>query len=388
MQIERGVLLPVAAAADQALRHEQRSRHPAGHIRGPGAGPRDTPLLDAVTRARAHHLARPHHVAAAWSALALFCLPFWVDEQPTTFLATSSFRRRDLRLIGTASATVPPDPRAHGLLAPDPCFPGLLAEPPGRALGRAVADVLAGRATWWTCTVPGLSPGVVRAVQLVDSVLGLLTDLPARAAEPRHLGGLSGPAVRAALPDAATTVSWLLSGVVGGRLVGRLAGLADDGTDSPPETLLRLLARSVDHRYRTQIPVIADGVTVTTADGGWSASPQVVLGGCRPDGVPAPGGGRTRGYDGPLPGHGWSSGRGGIGVDAAPPPFLLFYDGSHHLLRGQRDHDSAVTALLEDSGVGVLRVTAGMLRDPESLRGRIAERLVSRGWTLDRGRRR
>lgn len=43
----------------------------------------------------------------------------------------------------------------------------------------------------------------------------------------------------------------------------------------------------------------------------------------------------------------------------------IFYDGEHHLRRSQRDYDSQVWAILNQMGWRVLRVTNGMLDDPQ-----------------------
>ena len=59
----------------------------------------------------------------------------------------------------------------------------------------------------------------------------------------------------------------------------------------------------------------------------------------------------------------------------------LHYDGEHHLDREQRDWDSNVTARLFDEGWLDLRITAGMLRDPQTLLRRIAEMLRRQGRT-------
>ncbi|GLB64194.1 hypothetical protein NCCP2495_20730 [Dietzia sp. NCCP-2495] len=57
----------------------------------------------------------------------------------------------------------------------------------------------------------------------------------------------------------------------------------------------------------------------------------------------------------------------------------LLYDGEHHLDREQRDWDSAMTARLFDEGWLDLRITAGMLRDSDTLLRRIAEKLRRQG---------
>lgn len=61
----------------------------------------------------------------------------------------------------------------------------------------------------------------------------------------------------------------------------------------------------------------------------------------------------------------------------------LFYDGESHLQREQRDWDSGVTARLFDEGWLDLRVTAGMMRNPATIRRRTAEMLRRQGYPAD-----
>lgn len=113
------------------------------------------------------------------------------------------------------------------------------------------------------------------------------------------------------------------------RRLGKLGKLSDPGAQSPQETLMRLIVRDV-------------------AD--WESQVELF----------SPAGKRM------------------TSTDLALRDLLvaLFYDGSHHLQRGQRDYDSQVLALLQQMGWRVFRVTSGMLDDPIWLRAH-AQQLVS-----------
>lgn len=92
---------------------------------------------------------------------------------------------------------------------------------------------------------------------------------------------------------------------------------SDPGAGSPRETLLRLIVRDLAD-WESQVELFSpNGKRITTAD---LALPDLMV--------------------------------------------ALFYDGEHHLQRGQRDYDSQALALLKQMGWRVFRVTSGMLDDP------------------------
>lgn len=98
----------------------------------------------------------------------------------------------------------------------------------------------------------------------------------------------------------------------------KIGGLSDAGAQSPRETFLRLILRDVAP-WESQVEVFSSsGRSLSTAD----LTLQDLL----------------------------------VGI---------FYDGEHHLRRSQRDYDSQVWAILNQMGWRVLRVTNGMLDDPQ-----------------------
>lgn len=137
-------------------------------------------------------------------------------------------------------------------------------------------------------------------------------------------------ALRSTRPGSVTNL--VRTGTVDAPTAAAVLGATDPGAESPPETVLRLAVSDLAPGLRSQVPVWRDnGSLLTAADLGW------------PD----------RGVH-------------------------LFYDGEHHLRRTQRDHDSEVLARLQQDGGRVLRVTAGNLRDADSveaLRGRVRDAL-------------
>lgn len=56
----------------------------------------------------------------------------------------------------------------------------------------------------------------------------------------------------------------------------------------------------------------------------------------------------------------------------------FYYDGFHHLERSRRDRDALITADLIRMGWLPLRVSAGMLGEPEKLRNRVHSLIQSR----------
>ncbi|WP_314880632.1 hypothetical protein [Corynebacterium durum] len=116
-------------------------------------------------------------------------------------------------------------------------------------------------------------------------------------------------------------------GIFDRRTLRRLIRLSDAGAESPPETILRLIAAPLRPGLTTQIPVFTTGCLrklLTIVDAGWK---DIRVG--------------------------------------------LFYDGEHHLHRNQRDYDSEVWATMRELGWECFRVTQGMLKQPEHLQQRI-----------------
>ncbi len=254
--------------------------------------------FDAITRARAHHLRCPDGVVSSWAAAAYAGLPFWVDNAQTTLLVREGRRRSTSPLFPhrlTARSHIPTS-------QPDPEFPSLQVMQSAAASVYCLSDIYRGHHAWWTNKVPGLTFREVRAIQFLDAMqfhTALNTDIVLESAR----------------------------GIFDRRTLRRLIRLSDAGAESPPETILRLIAAPLRPGLTTQIPVFTTGCLrklLTIVDAGWK---DIRVG--------------------------------------------LFYDGEHHLHRNQRDYDSEVWATMRELGWECFRVTQGMLKQPEHLQQRI-----------------
>ncbi|WP_296106538.1 hypothetical protein [uncultured Corynebacterium sp.] len=200
---------------------------------------------------RAHWLTHPEWVAASMSALAMYGCRYFVDEADT-FVVRAERRRartplqvssigfgtsvgRGVRDSGPAvRASTSFDPASIETVLIDDIAPGLRLLTPELTLVTAAASAFRGAVWWPTPSIPGLPPGIVRAVQVADVAGGFLGVDPA---------------------DALTSEILLRF-----RREARhsIASLSDVGADSPPETTLRLLASLVLPTAVTQIRI--DGV--------------------------------------------------------------------------------------------------------------------------------
>lgn len=259
---------------------------------------------DAGARVLAHLAERPRAVAAEFSAAALLGVTDFSDSADTALLGP--YTRRLTRDVLVPSVRR----RAPGL----PTWTLRLGErelavtPPMLTLAHCLRAVLAGEHAWRT--PPGLSePPDVQAVQVIDRF--------------RREFGLT-----------AEHIGEALHGVIGQRTLHRLLVLSDGGADSPPETVLRLIARrAAPHlEWRSQVPVYEDG---------------------------------TVGAPGSLDGR--RSVLTVLDLAVVGSRLYLYYDGEHHLERARRDVDSRIAAELTTRGWAGLRVTAGMLDDVRSL---------------------
>ena len=254
--------------------------------------------FDAITRARAHHLRCPNGVVSSWASAAYAGLPFWADNAQTTLLVGEGRRRSTSPLFPHRLKV-----RPHILTyQPDPEFPSLQVMQPAAASAYCLSDIYRGHHAWWTNKVPGLTFREVRAIQFLDAMqfhTALNTDIVLENAR----------------------------GIFDRRTLRRLIRLSDAGAESPPETILRLIAAPLRPGLPTQIPIFTTGCLrklLTIVDAGWK---DIRVG--------------------------------------------LFYDGEHHLHRNQRDYDSEVWATMRELGWECLRVTQGMLKQPEHLQQHI-----------------
>ena len=261
-------------------------------------------LFDAITRARAHHLSCPDGIISSWAAAAYAGLPFWADNAHTTLMVKNGKRNSTSPLLPHRRIVT-----SHILTyQPDPEFPSLQVMQPAVASAYCLRDIYRGHHAWWTNKVPGLTFREVRAIQFLDAMqfhTALNTDV---VLENAH-------------------------GIFNHRTLRRLIRLSDAGAESPPETILRLIAAPLRPGLTTQIPIFTTGCLrklLTIVDAGWK---DIRVG--------------------------------------------LFYDGEHHLHRNQRDYDSEVWATMRELGWECLRVTQGMLGQPPLL-NRSTARLENR----------
>jgi hypothetical protein len=276
-----------------------------------------TRRVPAATLVRAHALAHPGHIATGFAAAAEYGMTYFVEEETLEFLVSRGAGCANSAPHLQLTRTRRLAERRARAFAPDPVFPDLWCVEPSRALARML-QVLDGedadRSGRWR--VPDLA-----------TVLPHLT--PSYLRQVQVSDAFHQTMSRPLPADPRVLVS---TGLVSADLVGAVLGATDVGAESPPETLLRLVVADLAPGLRTQIPVFRDsGALLTTADMGWE---------------------KRR--------------------------VFLFYDGAHHQLGAQRDHDSEVLAQLQRHGGQVFRITAGQLADADGvaqLRDAVAEAL-------------
>lgn len=268
--------------------------------------------LDCVTRAWANHLALPTAVVAGWAATGLYGLrPDWCDRAPVLLMCdqTPSGSTRS-----SAAMRHPVRPVVHPL-PPDletrtPCrrFPGLRVVTPQVAAAQCLWTVLTGRHTWWLHDVPGLTREEVRAVQFIDAFV--------------QCTWITRDEIREA------TV-----GMVDRKVLEKLLALADDGAQSPMETVMRLTVRDLlpdPYRWESQIRVdLAPG-----AAEGWT-----------PRTLPDLGNGALK--------------------------LAVYYDGVHHDTGSQTNVDFDQFHALRDLDWEVLRFNRVSIRDTATVRERV-----------------
>lgn len=254
-----------------------------------------TPIL---VRARAHFTQTPYAIIGGWAAAAYAGLDCWVDDAHITLHVTSNFQLSHSPL-DASRRRLRPDTVVWN---PDQELPAMRVVVPEFALVDCLIDLQRGRHCWWVYQVPNLAAWEVRAIQLIDAL--------------RQHTRLSFSLIRRAARN-----------IFSARQLKKLWNLSSAGAQSPPETVLRLIAEQIREGLEVQIPVYTSGAF---ADDG--SSLLTVLD------------------------SGWSDIRVG-----------LFYDGAHHLQRAQRDYDAKVFIRLRELGWEPLRVTHGLLKNPREL---------------------
>lgn len=264
--------------------HLARS-HPRGFVYPAGAW----------TRAVAHLREHPTWVAESWSAAALYGVGDFSDGADTAVYAAGdrSAPRTALR------AAMRRKPAELPVWAVYEYGARLHVTPPMLTAVRCLRSVLQEEHVWPTPALPWIRPRVLRAVQVVDRF--------------RRVLGVTGD-----------DVVWAGKNRLDRRLLAQVVGLSSAGMDSPPETILRLIANraaaTVGMRFTPQVPFRQKGRTVTVLD--------LAIEECR------------------------------LG---------LMFDGAQHWDKARREKDARINVALERSGWRVLRVSHGMFEDADQL---------------------
>ncbi|OLT56162.1 hypothetical protein BJF89_12110 [Corynebacterium sp. CNJ-954] len=287
---------------------------------GASTHPRHTRYdLDALTRSRLLHIRRPSWTLAEWSAAAQWGLEYFVDSADTCALTSGvtrhangpedvSRRRRTRQLLAIPTVRT------------DPHFPHLRVTPPILTLIHCLRSVLGDGHSWHVPHGAGLTDSGLRAVQLIDSLCRTFRidpdDLPAACAH--HID-----------QDFLRTV----------------VGFCDRGADSPPETLMRLMVRSVaaavtTEEFTSQLVVHADGSVSDPVHGGPTGPERIVA---------------------------------RLDLGCANLKLAFQYDGSGHLAVSTRGRDSRVNTELSNLEWHVLRLTWGHLKDRGLLRATVLD---------------
>lgn len=271
--------------------------------------------VPALALVRAHALHNPDHVATGFAAGTGYGMNYFVHDEIMEFLVSR----------GAECANSAP----HLKLTRTRQLASFVKD--ARTPDRAVPTL--------KCTAPAVTLGyMLRSLEIQDDARDQRWKVPDLTSVRPHLSASfirsvqSSDALHQALGFVIPGTAANIRGV-SPAVASVVLGSTDVGAESPPETLLRLVVADLAPGLRTQIPVFRDnGFLLTTVDMGWEEQ-----------------------------------------------RVFLFYDGEHHLERTQRDHDSEVLATLQRHGGRVFRVTAGHIKDAdtvEKLREMIAEALA------------
>lgn len=299
--------------------HKSQLRPPALVDQGARHHPRQFRYAaTAATRAIAHLRERPTLVASSWSAAALFGLRYFCDDADTCVLGS-------VDRASPASVLDVDQRRLHRSVSPVAIRLGeesFRAVSPLFSLVGCLRSLHNREHSWDTVPVPGLDPGTVRMVQVVDQF--------------RRVLGLDENQIRAGATSRFSR-----------RRLSKILALSTSLADSPKETELRLMILQVTANLGItlvdQVPVYKDGR------------------------IGAPG---TRDAGAELLTI--------IDVADLSRMIAFMYDGEHHLDRAQRDLDARITAELTRRGWLVIRVSAGMLCDTKEITRQIRESFLAR----------
>lgn len=264
---------------------------------------------DIVTRAVGHHLTRPDAVLGGWGAAAVHGLrPDWADHAPVLLHSGTKNRRSTVTAHAAASPMHPvirPLPENLDTTCPVAGYPRLRVVAPAVAAAQCLWTILTGRHSWWVHDVPDLTRREVRAVQFTDAFA--------------QCTWITREQIRGAA-----------AGMVDRKALGRVLDLADDGAQSPMETVMRLMVRDLLPEPYT-----------------WTSQTRVDL---------------EPGAPGDWPRHTLPD------LGCRDLRIALYYDGAHHQAAGQTDVDFDQFLALRDMGWEVLRFTKEHLRSPGKLR--------------------
>ncbi|MEJ6550036.1 hypothetical protein PQI66_10815 [Corynebacterium sp. USCH3] len=285
-----------------------------GHPRGIGYD------LEALTRMRLAHVAHPDWTGAAWTAAAVWGMPYFCDDADTCVLSGGD------RRLATHAGEVTRHRRAGWMAvglpvaAVDPEFPSLQVTSPVVTIVHCLRSLRAGEHRWPVPPGTGLDDVTVRSVQFLDAACRLFGIDPSM------------------LPGAC-------AGLFPRRELRRLAALADRGGESPMETVLRLQIRDicgdqVAKGFVSQLVVFQDGSIADPVHTGERTTGRVVA---------------------------------RVDLGCAELKLALQYDGADHLARSRRDRDSRVGTDLANADWHVLRLTWGHLTDRELLRQTVTD---------------
>jgi hypothetical protein len=272
---------------------------------------------DVMVRAVAHHLLRPDAVLGGWGAAAAHGLrPDWADHAPVVLLTGNKHRRSTVTADAARSPMYPvirPLPENLDVTCPVPGYPRLKVVTPPVAAAHCLWTVLTGRHEWWVHDVPDLTRREVRAVQFIDAFA--------------QCTWITREQIREAS-----------AGLVNRNTLARVLDLADDGAQSPMETVMRLMVRDL-------LP----------APYSWTSQTRVDL---------------EPGAPGDWPRHTLPD------LGCRDLKIALYYDGAHHQAARQTDVDFDQFLALRDMGWEVLRFTKEHLRSPGKLRELVRNAIV------------
>lgn len=273
--------------------------------------------FDGVTRARANHINHPDAVIGGWQAADIHGLrPDWGDSAPVLLLAG---QRRSGSMISTSAAQTPlrpvfrPLPPDLETCTPCPLFPDMKVAAPPVAAVQCLWTILHGRHAWWGHDVPDLTGNEVCAVQFLDAFA--------------QCTWVTRDEIRSAA-----------HGVLPRKSLTRLLGLADDGAQSPMETVMRLIVRDLlPEPYRWQSQIRVDLLPDSTR--GWT--PRTL-----PD------------------------------LGCPELKIALYYDGGHHTEGTQTEVDFNQFHALRDLGWEVIRFNKSHLRCPGDMRDLVVKAVM------------